>query len=209
MTRIAFLSDTHNTHWAIDFPKVDLLVHAGDFTNFGTAKELEDFNDWISHLKQQKLIKEAFVVYGNHELMAKNKKTEADAILRSVDYKLVHGCAKPFGINMWGCSYIPDCKPWAFSLEEYQLYYIYNQIPVNFDIVVCHTPPKNTLDRFLGEARGSTSLAEVLKTKTPKIFACGHIHSGRGVVYKEKTLYINCSGVDSCYLPLTPIILDI
>lgn len=209
MTRIALLSDTHNTHWAIDFPKVDLLIHCGDFTNLGTKEEFRDFDDWIAYLKQQKLIKEAFVVYGNHELLAKKNRTEADQILKSVDYKVEHGCASPFGIKIWGCSYIPDCPGWAFNMEEYQLYYIYNQIPVNFDIVVCHTPPQGILDKFLGFQKGSRSLAEVLPTKQPKIFACGHIHSGRGLKHKNKTLHINCSSVDSFYMPLPPIILDI
>ena len=50
-------------------PKGDLLIHAGDFTNQGRAKDIKDFDDWLGGLDYIHKI----VVFGNHD-------TETDAL---------------------------------------------------------------------------------------------------------------------------------
>jgi len=44
------ISDTHSRISAADIPRIpmgDVLLHAGDFTMYGTAKEIKDFNELI------------------------------------------------------------------------------------------------------------------------------------------------------------------
>lgn len=209
MTRIAFLSDTHNKHRFIDVPPVDMLIHCGDFSFMGKTEELADFNDWIGQLKAEGKIKKCILTPGNHDIMLAKDRQKAESILGNVDHILIHGCAFEFGLKIWGCSYVPIIGSWVFMKEESQLYFIYNQIPVNFDIVICHGPPRGILDRFDGQNVGSSALAEVIKTKAPKVMACGHIHSGRGIEVTPETTYINCAMVNESYQPLFPIILDV
>ena len=60
------LSDTHNRHRDLNaLPMADVLVHTGDFTNFGTYKEVEDFVQWMG--EQPHPIK--IVVPGNHDMI--------------------------------------------------------------------------------------------------------------------------------------------
>ena len=43
----------------------DLIIHAGDITEYGTAEELEDFTDWFSGLP----FKTKVFIAGNHDLV--------------------------------------------------------------------------------------------------------------------------------------------
>ena len=51
--RIVCISDTHGLHNRITnpIPKGDVLVHAGDCTNRGREKEIEEFVYWYQNLK--------------------------------------------------------------------------------------------------------------------------------------------------------------
>ena len=50
MIRIILISDTHNLHGTLQMPEGDILIHAGDFTEDGTQKEIEDFDNWLAGL---------------------------------------------------------------------------------------------------------------------------------------------------------------
>ena len=65
------LSDTHNRHHDLitPLPLSDVLVHTGDFTNFGTYQEVEDFVRWFGN--QPHLVK--IVVPGNHDMILDSK----------------------------------------------------------------------------------------------------------------------------------------
>ena len=67
--RVVLISDTHMQHRKLVMPKGDLLIHAGDFTNQGRAKDIKDFDDWLEGLDYRHKI----VVFGNHD-------TETDAL---------------------------------------------------------------------------------------------------------------------------------
>lgn len=41
--RILQISDTHNRQLLCHFPMADVIVHCGDFTEYGTEKEVLDF----------------------------------------------------------------------------------------------------------------------------------------------------------------------
>ena len=67
--RVVLISDTHMQHRKLDMPKADMLIHAGDFTNKGRAKDIKDFDDWLGEMDY----KHKIVVFGNHD-------TETDAL---------------------------------------------------------------------------------------------------------------------------------
>ena len=49
--RLVCIADTHNTHHAQPhLPQGDILIHAGDLTQSGTDRELDDALAWLNSL---------------------------------------------------------------------------------------------------------------------------------------------------------------
>lgn len=67
MTRLVLISDTHNGHEALKIPPCDVLIHAGDATNFGDVHELERFSAWCRSLKKRGVAREVIFSGGNHD----------------------------------------------------------------------------------------------------------------------------------------------
>ena len=51
VVRIVLISDTHNLHRTLQMPEGDILIHAGDFTEDGTQKEIKEFDNWLLGLE--------------------------------------------------------------------------------------------------------------------------------------------------------------
>lgn len=213
--KIAIVSDTHGSQDDLKIPKVDWLIHCGDFTNTGNSKELNGVNNWITDLKKEGTIKKAITCGGNHELSLERFPDAAKSLLTAFDHILIHEGLEVDGLKIWGCPYVPRFFNWAFMRDEDDLYWIYNQIPVGLDILVCHGPPRGHLDWNGREHAGSVSMKEVLSYKQPKFYLCGHIHNQQGVDVLNhssgnKTVIINAANMNANYIISTsPIILEI
>ena len=79
VVRIVLISDTHNRHRKLQLPEGDILIHAGDFTNNGTRKEIEDFDNWLASLDQ---FQHKVLVPGNHDTGTEEKALLRDASQR-------------------------------------------------------------------------------------------------------------------------------
>ena len=65
--RLVCISDTHNqVDASFVLPDGDVLVHAGDFSNVGTEKEIRQFNDFLASKRSQ--FKHIVVIAGNHDI---------------------------------------------------------------------------------------------------------------------------------------------
>lgn len=91
--------------------------------------------------------------------------------------------------TVFGSPYSPEYGNWAFyyppaSSEDAQPKpRIWDDIPLNTDIVVTHTPPHGHCDYVApGEKRpdGCEALRRALWRVRPRLAVCGHIHDGRG-----------------------------
>lgn len=60
--RVVCISDTHTLEWP-DVPDGDLLVHAGDLCNDGSAREIQAAVDWLKTLPHPHKV----VIAGNHD----------------------------------------------------------------------------------------------------------------------------------------------
>lgn len=208
--KFCLLSDTHGSHNELDIPKVDYLIHAGDFTNVGNDKELIAFNSWVGECKEKGLFKEIILVPGNHDLSLDVRPKVAKKFLTNVDHILIHEGLELDGLKIWGCPYVPIFYNWAFMRDEDDLYWIYNQIPVGLDILICHGPPLGHCDANGRSYHcGSSSIREVLGYKQPKYVVCGHIHEGRGVSKLKDTTILNVANMDKNYCVLPPVILEL
>lgn len=209
MVTFALISDSHTRHNDIYVPKVDYLIHAGDFSNLGADAELKSFNDWVRKLKEDGTIRKCITVCGNHELSVEVRPKQAKKLLPDIDHLLIHEGLEIEGLKIWGCAYTPVFYNWAFMRSEDDLYWIYNQIPVNLDILICHGPPRGFCDWNGREHVGSHALAEVLPIKAPKYLIVGHIHTGRGVDQLKNTVIINASSADPNYNMLPAMVLNL
>ena len=66
--RLVCISDTHsaveNVELPFEIPDGDILIHAGDFTNYGEVDKVKEFNAWLGTLPHTYKI----VVAGNRDI---------------------------------------------------------------------------------------------------------------------------------------------
>ena len=207
---ICCISDTHENHENINIYKnVDILICAGDFTNWRTSNEnrVNGFLDWF---KEQKA-KYKFLVCGNHELYFSSlKKEKKEELIEDMKKNNIAYLENNFGffpdlnLNVYGFPqtlkrnlfYMAD----AFEVSGRKMNEICNKIfDKKIDILVTHCPPYDIRDKTYREKHiGSQSLLEdlVLRVK-PKIHIFGHNHDSPGFSIYEyegnEILFINAA----------------
>ena len=207
--KITLISDTHNKHMEIgqDLPGGDLLIHAGDISSMGYKHEIQQFCKWFDSLSNYNSL---VFIAGNHDFGFQKKPKETMEIVNS--YKWINYLQDSFllvGTNIdklvkiYGSPWQPEFHNWAFNLPRNgnELSDKWNMIPEDVDILVTHGPAFGYNDRVVGsyENLGCQLLTNRIKTIKPKIHVCGHIHTGRNIVFDDGTLYINASVLDERY----------
>lgn len=226
MTRIVSISDTHGIHDRIPpLPWGDILIHAGDFTGWGTFSEMEKFAAWMG--EQDHEIKIA--IAGNHDECAaednslmKKVFSNHDIIYLKDSYTVVCVPGDRM-LKIYGTPYTPEFCGWHFMEYEDKLRERYALIPDDTDILVTHGPPANILDvsGFPRKYRewdpinlkevlvnekvhaGSTALAmRLLELPNLRMNVFGHIHNGRGVLWQDGVCYVNAAALGENYEPV-------
>jgi len=185
--RVVCISDTHNDHRDLQLPSGDVLIHAGDFTQYGKEEHARDFNAWLG--EQPHRIK--LVVLGNHESNApwSSRATELlsnATLLRQSDFQLELPDGKHlrvFGTDFfWPC---PDGNPY------------FDQIPLDTDILIAHGPAKNCADGN----KGCPALLKAVQRCQPEVVISGHVHFARGACQLRHngghTLLVNAANCGS------------
>ncbi|KAJ5894049.1 hypothetical protein N7495_005740 [Penicillium taxi] len=206
-TRFVCVSDTHGytpSEAGFKLPAGDVLIHAGDLTKNGSTAELRKTMAWISEANFEIKI----IVAGNHditldpEFYAKHGQSFHSRLedpqqcidivsgsSPSVVY-LQHQAAiirliRPDGPNtmfkVFGSPYSQSEGNWAFGLDSKDTNALWNQIPLDVDILVTHTPPQSHCDQKpTGMLVGCNALRQTLRRIRPLLSVCGHVHEGRG-----------------------------
>ncbi|KAG8778587.1 hypothetical protein FRC12_024922 [Ceratobasidium sp. 428] len=192
--RIVCISDTHNAQPPI--PDGDILVHAGDLTNVGSASELRQVAKWLSSLPHPTKL----VIGGNHDrgLDAKLRAAkrnpaedpEIDWSALGITY-LEHSSAQITvlgrGLRVFGSPYTPELGQWAFQYPQAHLLperarAVWEDIPLDTDILITHGPPIHHLDMTRGgKPAGCPALLDKLRRVQPILHVFGHIHESRGL----------------------------
>ncbi|GAB6028646.1 hypothetical protein CHUAL_004478 [Chamberlinius hualienensis] len=195
--RFVCISDTHSRihQMRIPIPAGDVLLHAGDITNYGDDKELIKFNSFLETLPHKYKI----VIAGNHdhnlhEIFKPNIRdqvgqnnlkitcelTESAKLLTSAIY-LQDSSTSVYGIKIYGSPWQPVHCPGAFSINRGDpLLKIWNLIPGDTDILLTHTPPLGHGDLTKRNNRaGCVDLLSTVKNRVkPRYHVFGHIHEG-------------------------------
>lgn len=224
--RYVCISDTHGMHRNIlgGIPYGDVLIHAGDFTNFCGIDELNDFFDWFK--SQPHPVK--IVVAGNHDFifdelnyvlrMRKNaysikeyQKNLKQKVKRFAAYLsgdgITYKSQRIYGL-MFPNRYTKTAQYWYPGT---QLKNQWKMVEKNIDVLVTHGPPFCRCDTDPSKHHGSRDLYEgVKKYIKPRVHVFGHAHGGHGSCFDGETLFINCSIVDDKYNAIyKPIVFDL
>lgn len=225
--RIVCLADTHTQHRGLIMPPGDLLLVAGDFTGRGLAREIEDFDSWLS--LQDYALK--IVIAGNHDQLFEYKPRQARSLLPHAKYledseitlrpsMFNRPESETWRVRVYGSPWQPRFFDWAFNLERNssQLRGKWRKIPgrdpqtnEGIDVLVTHTPPYEIMDT---DPRGGRSGCELLRAELerirPRLHVFGHLHGTHGVVEKNGAIYVNASICDDRYdVHREPIVVDL
>lgn len=188
--RVVCLSDTHD-QIVRNVPDGDLLLHAGDLTNSGSADDIQKQVDWLASLPHRHKI----VIAGNHDSwcdvrtrLVQDKREGKRVDFRGLHYLQDGSVTLDFHagrkLNVYGAADIPTCggSDFAFQYPADRSPWR-GRIPIGTDILVSHTPPRSHLDLGLG----CPGLLEELWRVRPRLHVFGHIHCGRG----QESLYFD------------------
>jgi len=180
--RIVCISDTHTGTPSI--PPGDLLIHAGDLTNDGTAKDIQAQLDWLDSLPHRYKV----VIAGNHDSYfdPKSRRLEdvgSKAKLNFHNIHYLHNTSTQLKfkggrtLNLYGAADIPQCGGSDFAYQySRDLAPWEDRIPLSTEVLITHTPPRHHLDIELG----CDSLLDEIWRVRPRLHVFGHIHSGHG-----------------------------
>lgn len=231
--RFVCISDTH-TKIEIHPDKIppgDVILHAGDITNVGFAKEVKVFNDFfLAKLPHPVKI----VIAGNHDLtfdddLVCNKRdylknnfrvteTNFECLLREYGVnnikEILTNCVyledssfDVCGIKIFGSPWQPEFCDWGFNLPRGQpCLDKWDLIPAGTDILITHGPPIGHGDFcFDGQRAGCVELLTTVQQRVkPQYHIFGHIHEGYGVTTDGHTQFINASTCNLRYQPINP-----
>lgn len=190
--RIFGLTDIHGR---IDYPKTvadhlrksDIVLIAGDITNFGDHEEAAAVIRAITNINRTVL-----AIPGNCDrpgvrLALQAEEIDLHVVCKTIDNTLF------FGIG--GCNKTPLHTPLEYSEEEIKAMldaFLISPKALR-TIIVSHAPPHGTkLDKmFFGFHVGSKALRKFIEEKQPDMVLCGHIHEARGFDHIGRTLVIN------------------
>lgn len=193
----------------VNVPDGDVLIHAGDSTAMGTARELWEFNACLRALPHKYKI----VIAGNHDWLFQKVPDLARSCLDAAMY-LQDSEVLIEGLRFYGSPWQPEFRQWAFNLPRgAALQEKWDLIPDGIDVLITHGPPRGILDRVRGgEHLGCEALRSAVSHKQPRLHVFGHIHDSAGIhkVIGMRTTFVNASICTEAYRPTNlPIVIDL
>ncbi|KAL8694643.1 MAG: hypothetical protein Q9218_000738 [Villophora microphyllina] len=182
--RLVCISDTHTKKATI--PTGDVLIHAGDLANQGTAAEIQDQVDWLASLPHQHKI----LIAGNHDGFFDPRSRRPSDKHNSIDFKgvyyLLHSSLSLIfpgsgnrRLNFYGAPQIPECGGDDFAFQYPRQKDAWSStIQPSTDVLITHTPPRHHLD--LPHGMGCKFLLKEVWKARPKVHVFGHVHAGYG-----------------------------
>lgn len=234
--RIVCISDTHGLHPMMpdELPKGDILIHAGDCTNRGTKRDVEDFVNWFMNIKGYDT---KIFIAGNHDwafelanephhkgdydwfhhLINSENLSQSDVTYLEDGEMIIESPEFSRPIKIWGSPWQPEFYNWAFNLPRLgdELRTKWEMIPEDTDILITHGPPHEVRDfvenwRQPNQNVGCELLRFHVERVKPLLHVFGHIHGAYGAALIKETLYVNASICTERYIPSNkPIIVDI
>jgi len=194
--KIVCVSDTHRQHHMLKIPEGDVLIHAGDFTDWGSIYDVMDIAEWFKAQPHECKI----LIAGNHDVCFQSKPDIAKAALQKSCHYLENQELVYDNVKFFGSPYTP---PFAgafqmnpeFKLEGEEFWDI---IPEDTDVLVTHGPPHGILDTAFNimdedEHCGCPLLLNRVAKIKPKLHIFGHIHESYGIKKSYGCTFVNAA----------------
>ena len=140
--KIVAISDTHTQHKAVQLPKGDVLLFAGD-GEFRSSVELISFNQWLAGLD----FKEVIVIAGNHDFFCERHPGEIKGHLTNAVYLRDEQHVLSNKMKVWGSPMTRTFLDWAFMDSDENLErHHWSRIPQDTHILLVHGPAYGHLD---------------------------------------------------------------
>lgn len=176
--KILQISDTHNRHWQLTrLPKADVIIHCGDFTEYGTENEVLDFLNWFIELPYRHKI----FVTGNHDICLWDAENIED--LPADVHFLQDSSCEIEHIKFFGLAYNHDER----------------LIPNDVDVLVTHEPPIMILDNSGNTHWGKALLRNTVYQIKPHYHLFGHAHENQGIAKDSGIVFANGAILDDNY----------
>ncbi|KAM0804880.1 hypothetical protein BDR22DRAFT_878873 [Usnea florida] len=179
---VVCISDTHYTRPPI--PPSDLLLHAGDLSQWGTFSEIQAQLTWLSDQPHQckvvrwKQARQAARA-DNHMSHGDNPAANlnwGDVIyIQNSSVTLSFHCGR--SLNIYGSPLTPQYGLSAFQHPPSEDVWTEKTSP-HTDIILTHGPPRGHLDGF--KKSGCAFLAREVMRVQPRLVVYRHIHEGHG-----------------------------
>ena len=188
--KVVCISDTHNQQ--PELPPGDLLLHAGDLSEWGSFAEIQRQLSWISSQTHTYKV----VIAGNHDVLfdqqfldshkkrfaIETSQTASDLDFGSVIYlqdsaKTLHFTELDRTCTIYGSPWTPKYVDSAFQYPRTSDIWS-TTLPKDLDILLTHGPPYGHLDG--GIHSGCHYLAQAIEERRPRLVVFGHIHVGYG-----------------------------
>jgi len=208
--RILHISDSHGYHEMFPmerFKDIDVVVHSGDCSNYKdhirNEQEVRAFIGWYKDVP----VKHKIYVAGNHDTsIERNRVTPADFHSEGITY-LENAGTTIDGFKFWGSPHTPTFGQWAFMKSRETINRVWQNIPIDVDVLITHGPPKGVRDLShdrdgMLEFCGDSALMKAVWGLKPKCMLFGHIHDSPGCdnqgishYSKTPTIFSNASCV--------------
>jgi Icc-related predicted phosphoesterase len=204
ITKITFISDTHNKHNHLTsnaynniLGSGDVLVHAGDISSMGKSHEITNFLNWFGMTD----FKHKIFIAGNHDFGFEFHTDIAEEFKEKGIIYLFDSEVVIDGVKFYGSPWQPEFHNWAFNLPRGEkLAEKWSKIPTNTDILITHGPVYGILDYApIGGHVGCEELYKKVFEVKPKIHVCGHIHDSYGQKSIDGVEFLNASVLDDTY----------
>lgn len=211
--KIVCIADTHGYHERLRIPGGDVLIHAGDLTEFGQTYEVRMAVDWLA---AQPHLHKIFVA-GNHDrcIEERNSQFRSQVASRPGVIYLQDSGITIDGVKFWGSPVQPWYYDWAFNRQRgAEIRAHWDLIPRDTKVLITHGPPRFILDENIKrQNQGCEELREVVLTKLPKLrlHVFGHIHPPGGHCAQIKRCrFVNAAQCDSRgYIQQRPVTVDL
>jgi Icc-related predicted phosphoesterase len=199
------ISDTHGYHDKIIINPTDVLIHAGDSTNYKDSyrneQEFRPFVKWFATREAKYKV----LIAGNHDSCLLTKYWK-DAVKEAGIIYLEHEYYEIEGRKIFGSPYTPTYGNWNFMVSREKLSKYWEALEEGIDVLITHGPPKGILDiaekfdRNI-EFCGDGALMKAVNRVKPKFHLFGHIHDNHGIKNNgfriiNDTTFINASMVE-------------
>jgi Icc-related predicted phosphoesterase len=177
---ITFISDTHMRHERLalslsPITETEVLVHCGDYGNYGNFHEAAIFLEWFAKQPHQHKL----LISGNHDGYSEEEEYIFKSIVPADVTYLRDTGVEIEGIKFWGSPVTPSFNEWYWNRKRgEQIAKHWSLVPPNIDILITHGPAHGILDtnNYTDGNVGCEDLLKRINEVRPLIHAFGHIH---------------------------------